>query len=80
MCTEPWSILQGIAPEEYKCANEFPFFYAKGSAVFMAVSLAEGNYVKPAFGFTSYFFITVTPFFGMLLAFFIPVAVVFGFL
>jgi hypothetical protein len=58
--------LHGIAPEEYKCAKEFPFFYANGSAVLILVNFADGNSVNPVFGFIYYFLITVTPFFGRL--------------
>lgn len=43
ICKVPWSILQGMAPEEYKCANELPFFYENGSTVLMLVNLAVGN-------------------------------------
>lgn len=75
--TLPCYILQGMAPDEYKCANELPFFYANGSAVFMLASLADGNSVKPTFGLISYFLTIVTPFFGTLYFFTKLVAVVF---
>ena len=41
--TLPCSILQGIAPEEYKCAKELPFFSEKGSAVLILVNFDDGN-------------------------------------
>lgn len=40
-----------MAPEEYRWAKELLFFYENGSAVFMLVSLEDGNSVKPVFGF-----------------------------
>ncbi len=56
MCAVPCYILQGIAPDVYKWANEFPFLSEKGSTVLMLVSLADGNYVKPCFGCLIYSF------------------------
>lgn len=62
MDTLPCSILHGIAPDEYKWANEFPFFSENGSAVLMFMSFAEGNSVKPVFGLSYSFLTTVTDF------------------
>jgi hypothetical protein len=59
MCTLPCSILQGMAPEEYRCAKELPFFSEKGSTVLMLVSLAVGNSVKPVLGLISSFSMTL---------------------
>jgi hypothetical protein len=56
-----------MAPEEYKWEKLFPFFYAKGSTVFILVSLVDGNYVKPVFlaGICSSLWTILIPGFGM---------------
>lgn len=56
-----------MAPDEYKWEKLFPFFYAKGSTVFILVSLVDGNYVKPVFfaGIYSSLWTILIPGFGM---------------
>ena len=60
ICRVPCQILQGMAPDEQRCAKGFPFFSEKGSTVFMLVNLAVGNYVKPCLGLITSFSITLT--------------------
>ena len=53
----PCQILHGIAPDEYKCEKLLPFFYANGSTVFILVSFADGNSVKPVFFSGKYYYL-----------------------
>lgn len=80
----PCSILHGMAPDEYKCEKLLPFFSAKGSTVFIFVSLAEGNSVNPVFFSGKYYYLCTifTPGLGIDIGFVngLFVVVVFGFI
>jgi hypothetical protein len=66
MLAVPCSILQGMAPDEYRCEKLLPFFYAKGSTVLILANLAEGNSVNPVFlAGISYLLMILTPGLGM---------------
>ena len=66
MLAVPCSILQGMAPDEYKWEKLLPFFYAKGSTVLILANLAEGNSVNPVFLAGIYYLLMIlTPGLGM---------------
>lgn len=66
MLAVPCSILQGMAPDEYRCEKLLPFFYANGSTVLMLANLADGNSVNPVFlAGISYLLMILTPGFGI---------------